>query len=416
MLHHLGASAESVRQPAAVRKLLAGDDKTIEALRAQAPRVERSAPELAGVFERLLEEVPTVVVGSSRLAGALFDALNSGLSGSDLLDTTLERLPSSPALGGGSALTASGLSRLMVATGDPHPGEHVLDLASGEGGLLLHAAEQAGGPVELTGYEADPVSWAIAKSRFYLRGLAVDLRLEKSLDGNGSLPTADLVLIDPPLEGRRTYHLWLSLAAGCVGSAGRAVVALPAISLDTSRKEWREVGGQVAVVVRATSRLRVDHGDALALWVLDARPGPEVLMIDASRLGRHRGLLNDVGVDEAELLRNAVRAWRSDAPVDEGMQLSVGTVPRVELKQPDAELFPRGKFKSRRSEWSVSASEPAHEDLVEAQKLVERLADLVNGPLASYTSEEHRRAVKRLMIRLDSYLDSEDEETDESLE
>jgi hypothetical protein len=172
----------------------------------------------------------------------------------------------------------------------------------------------------------------------------------------------------------------------------------------------------VAIVVRATSRLRVDHGDALALWVLDPRPGPEVLMIDASRLGRHRGLLSDVGVDEAELLRNAVRAWRSDEPVDEGMQLSVGTVPRTELDRPDAELFPRGKFKSRRSEWSVPASEPAHEDLVEAQKLVERLADLVYGPLASYTSEEHRRAVKRLMIRLDSYLDSDDEETDESLE
>ena len=304
----------------------------------------------------------------------------------------------------------------MVAAADPHPGEHVLDLASGEGGLLLYAAEQAGGTVELTGYEADPVSWAIAKSRFYLRGLAVDLRLEKSLDGNGSLPTADLVLIDPPLEGRRTYHLWLSLAARCVGAGGRAVVVLPAISLDTSRKEWREVGAQVAIVVRATSRLRVDHGDALALWVLDARPGPEVLMIDASRLGRHRGLLSDVGVDEAELLRNAVRAWRSDEPVDEGMQLSVATVPRSELDRPDAELFPRGKFKSRRSEWSVQASEPAHEDLVEAQKLVGRLADLVNGPLASYTSEEHRRAVKRLMVRLDSYLDSEDEETDESLE
>ena len=27
---------------------------------------------------------------------------------------------------------------------------------------------------------------------------------------------------------------------------------------------------------------------------------------------------------------------------------------------------------------------------------------LVNGPLASYTSEEHRRAVKRLLIRLDT--------------
>jgi hypothetical protein len=413
-LHCLGAKAGPGRQPVAVRKVLSAEDATVEALRLQAPQLERRLPELTGVFDRLLEGIPTSVTGAGRLAVAISDALVSGIAASDLVDITLERLPSALALGGGSAYTASGLSRLMVAAADPHPGEHVLDLAAGQGGLLVYAAEQAGGTVELTGYEADPASWAIAKTRFYLRGLVVDLRLDKSLDGTQPLPVADLVLVDPPLEGRRTYQRWLSVAAGCMAERGRAVVALPAVSLDTSRREWREVGNQVGMVVRVPSRLRVDLGDALALWVLEARPGPDVLLIDASRVGRQRGALSDVSLEEAKGLADTVRDWRTDGRVESYWSVKAWAIPRSELDQSEGELLARKVLGRRSSDPRSMQSDPSSRDLAEAQRLTERLAELVNGPLASYTSEEHRRAVKRLLIRLDHYLSLEDEEADDS--
>ncbi len=407
-LHVLGTGGRSVRPPAAVRRLLAADDRTVDALRAEVPKLERSVPDLRGVIDGLLDGVSTEVAGSSRLAGAIVDALANAIPPSNLLDIILDRLPSAPAVGGGSPLTATGLSRLVVSAADPRPGEHILDLAAGEGGLLLAAADGAEGTVELTGYEADPVSWAIARTRFYLRGLAVDLRLEKSLDGEALLPTADLVLVDPPLEGRRTYHRWLSAAAACMGPGGRAVVVLPVVSLDTSRREWREVGDRVGIVVRATSRLRTDHGDALALWVLEDRPGPDVLMIDASRLGRQRGQLHEVGLEEADVLRGAVRSWRSDGTAENGMHLRTATSPRTELDGAGAVALARATVRSRKSDLTLRSSQPVLEELVEARKLTDRLARLVNGPLANYTSEEHRRALNRLLVRLDGYLEEEE--------
>ena len=404
----LGAGGGSIRPPAAVRRLLAGGARTVDALRAEAPKLERSVPDLRGVMDGLLDGVPPGVAGSSRLAGAIVDALADAIPPSNLLDIILDRLPSSPAVGGGSPLTPTGLSRLVVSAADPHPGEHILDLAAGEGGLLLTAADRAEGTVELTGYEADPVSWAIAKARFHLRGLAVDLRLERSLDGEAPLPTADLVLADPPLEGRRTYHRWLSAAADCMGPGGRAVVVLPVVSLDTSRREWHEVGDRVGIVVRATSRLRTDHGDALALWVLEDRPGPDVLMIDASRLGRQRGQLHEVGVEEADVLRGAVRSWRSDGTAENGMHLRMATSARTELDGAGADSLPVRRSRSRKSDLTLRSSQPVLEELVEARKLTERLASLVNGPLSNYTSEEHRRALNRLLVRLDGYLEEEE--------
>ena len=148
------------------------------------------------------------------------------------------------------------------------------------------------------------------------------------------------MLVDPPLEGRRTYHRWLSVAAGCMAEGGRAVVALPAVSLDTSRREWREVGSQVGIVVRVPSRLRVDLGDALALWVLEAEPGPEVLLIDASRVGRQRGApqrREHGGGEGCSATRCGTGARR--AGMKSYWSVKAWTTPREELDQPDGELL-----------------------------------------------------------------------------
>lgn len=445
-------------QPAAARRLTSAGEDTVKEVRLEAQALESRIPEIDGVFEQLLKGIPARPGSASRLVRATSSAILGGIPANRVVDLTLRRLAPAPATGGGTALTASGLSRLIVAAGDPQPGERILDLAAGEGSLLLCASAMAGGPTHLAGMEPDPSAWAIAKSRFHLRGLEVDLALAKSLGGGDRSAKADLVMVDPPFEHRRNYHRWLSLAADYTGPMGRAVVALPGVSLETTRREWRLVGMERAgIVVKAPSRLRSDHGDALALWVLDDRPGDQILLVDVSNLGRQRGALNDIGREEAEELRRSVHAWRRAALVESTPPLVAFTVSRAEMgglrsgrdgvgdenrnervsylavgarfgsddssdssefssesssesslnesSNPHSDLFERGWLSGGRSAQNDQAVADLNRAVSEAMDLTERLAALVNGPLRSHTSEEHRRALKRLLARLGNHLE-----------
>jgi hypothetical protein len=383
----------------------AGDD-TVNQLRLEASEIEEQVPQLRGVFDRLVEGIPAGLESAGRLMCATYDVVVSGIPTARLLELTLSQLPSAPAMSGGSTLTASGLVQLMVAAGDPQPGQHILDLAAGEGSLLLCAAEAADGSTRLSGFEPDPTAWAIAKSRFHLRGLDVDLRMAMSLDGGEPPPNGDLVLVDPPLVSRRDYHRWLSLAAQCTELGGSAVVALPAVSLEKSRREWSEIGREHAgIIVKGPNRLRSDHGDALALWVLDDRPRDRILLVDASNLGRQRGALNDIEPEEADMLRHIVRAWRRDGHVEVTTPLPALGISRFDSGQSESDLFGHGWRARGGSIEGDKAIGELNDALGEAKELTERLVELVSGPLLSHTSEEHRRALKRLLVRLGSHLE-----------
>ena len=409
-LHCLGTRPGLEQQPLAVQKLTSAGLVTAKLLRFEAAEIESRVPELQGVFGRLFNGIPARLRNANRLVQCVLDVIESGISAVRLVDLTLGYLSPSPALGGGSAQTASGLARLMVAAGDPQPGERILDLAAGEGGLLLCAAEESGGSPRLAGIEPDPSGWAIAKSRFYLRGLEVDLRLGKSLDGDEPLPGADLILVDPPLESRRSYRKWLSLAARCIESGGRAVVTLPAVSLEPSRREWQDIGTKYAgVVITGPNRLRSDHGETLALWVLDAHKEDQILMVDASKLGRQRGALNDVTPQEADLLRRTVRIWRREGLVEAPTPVSALKMSRYGAAHYDSIVSEkRSSLPDRRGHIGDASSE-LRDALREARDLTARLKTLVTGPLQSYTSEEHRRALKRLLGRLNGYIERDRE-------
>lgn len=406
VLESLGMEPGARNLPTAARAILESGDGLAASLRRRAPTLERRLPSLAGVLTHLLSEIPDHVPGTGRLAPALAKVVLQGIPVADVVDLTLEHLPSAPAAGGGAARTASGLSRLMVAVADPWPGARIMDLAAGQGDLLLQAAGATGGEAQLSGFEPDPRSWAVAKSRFHLRGLDVHLHLGKSLDGTQPLPKADVVLADPPLTGRRSYRRWLSYAAGCTTAHGRAVVALPGASLSMPRGEWRALSPLVETVVKAPNRLRTDRGEALALWVLTARPAEDILVVNAAHLGRQRGALSTVSASEAALLRTVTRRWRDDGAATSAPPVTAQATGRTAVPAVRAALSQGLTTMQMAPPLPVSGSIELERQLLEAHQLAQQLASLVDGPLRSHTSQEHRRALRRLLVRLERALPS----------
>jgi len=429
-LHCLRLRPGLERQPPAARKLTSAGHETIAQLRIEAQAIEKSAPELKGVFERLLDGIPDRVEEAGRLITAAADAIVSGAHATGLVDWVLGSFAPARTADGGSTLTEISLSRLMIAAGNPRPGERILDLATGQGSLLICAAEESGEPAHLAGFEPDPLAWAIAKSRFYLHGLTVDLTLGKSLGGSVHPKKADLVLVDPPLKSRLTFREWLSLASDCTGPGGRAVVVLPAVTLSKIRREWREFGPeQVGIIVKSPNRLRRDLGDALALWVLDDKPEGQILLVDASNLSQRQETLNLVGSHEADSLRHTIRLWRTEGRAEVTAPVVARAVSRPE-KDPalsghpakamvpnslslDAEEmnthFITSRSGSRESEaelfggnqFPAVTADVVAKAVSEATELAVRLSVLVNGPLRPYSSEEQRRALSRLVGRLE---------------
>ena len=209
----LGEHATEAGWAGSTAGLVAAEGAEGEWLVANLRRTGGRRGHLEGVADALVPDAPARVVSLRRLVPALSRALAAGYDAAGLADLARTHLADGEDRGTGSPLTASGLARLMLAVGDPRPGERVVDLAAGEGCLLTAVAEQTGGQAVLVGYEPEPAVWAIAMVRFALRGLAVDLRREPSLGGARHESGADLVLVDPPLAGRRSNAPWLELAA-----------------------------------------------------------------------------------------------------------------------------------------------------------------------------------------------------------
>lgn len=217
----------------------------------------------------------------------------------------------------GEFSTPDDLTELMTRLAGQLGGA-VLDPACGHGGLLLSAAvhpdRQTPELSKFIGYEIGIDVLRVARSRFFLYGIAADLRQADVFRvPKGDLPKADLVLIDPPLNvpdwGDAAVYLderwsfgvpprksanfaWLQLAVHCLRGDGRAIVVSTARTTFSGgpeaqiRRAMLEAG-VVEAVVHLPSRLRADTSVPLVLWIL--RPPREgrddVLMVDASALG-----------------------------------------------------------------------------------------------------------------------------------
>jgi SAM-dependent methyltransferase len=289
-------------------------------LRGVVKATDEGRGQLAEVVAVLLRNLSghNEVVG--RLMRTMHLLMTAGIELVRLAEDALERLPAGETDEGGVMSTSESLSMMIEAVGQPAPGSSVLDLASGEGNLLLHLALTGAKGLVLTGCERDRTACAIAEARFHLHDIPATIRNLDSLRDDHDLGPADLVVVDPPLETRKTYRKWLDRARSSINANGRAVVVLPLISIGRGRREWREVGdASAAIVVAAPNRLRGDRGDSLVLWVLEAEPGPDLLLINASQIGEQVDVSTAIARTEIDILASTVDRWRREHLLNDGV-------------------------------------------------------------------------------------------------
>ncbi len=226
----------------------------------------------------------------------------------------------------------------------------VCDLACGEGGLLSSAAlriqPRDSNPIELVGFEIDEDALRFARSRFFLEGVATELRLEDALRVPlEDLPNADVVLLDPPLARRNwgdaDLYLderwkfgapprsnadlaWIQLAVQCLSESGVAVVgASPGTAYRGNREaEIRHSmleNGVVKAVIQLPGRLRTETSVPVYLWILQPPRADvdSVILIDASTLGtpsRSRSELSSEDIDRIARALQACEVGRHEDP------------------------------------------------------------------------------------------------------
>ncbi|HLH45921.1 MAG TPA: N-6 DNA methylase, partial [Acidimicrobiales bacterium] len=168
---------------------------------------------------------------ADRLAATVEFAIEGGARPSELLEAALEDV--GPHASPKPASTPRGLAELLVAVGDPHPGELVEDPAIGQGEIAMAAARHAGGAVTITGGDVDPNAAFIAAARLQLAGVPFEadtgaqdaLASESEHEGR-----ADVVLLDPPFGPDMLP--WVQVALRRAKTGGRAVVVLPMSALE----------------------------------------------------------------------------------------------------------------------------------------------------------------------------------------
>jgi type I restriction-modification system DNA methylase subunit len=251
----------------------------------------------------------------------------------------------------GEFSTPSDLTHLMVRLGAATAGT-VFDPASGEGGLLLMAVlgddRDEAKPMKLVGFERNAEVLNVSRARFFLYNVPAALtNIDAFRVPPEHMPSADLVLLDPPLgasdwgdadvylDARWNYGVpppksgdlaWLQLAVQCLAPGGRAVVLT---STGAASRAGREAAirsglidaGCVVAVVRLPPRLRPNTSIPLALWVLrapDSTP-KTVLLIDAGSLGEQGRSLHTLDEADIERVARVVGSYEADpsrAPID----------------------------------------------------------------------------------------------------
>jgi type I restriction-modification system DNA methylase subunit len=245
----------------------------------------------------------------------------------------------------GEFSTPSDLTHLMVRLGGSKCGT-VFDPASGEGGLLLMAAlgddRDDSQPMTLVGLERNAEVMNVSRARFFLYDIEADLiNADAFRTRPDDLPSADLVLLDPPLgtsdwgdadvylDQRWIYGVpppknadlaWVQLAVQSLTSRhGRAIVATTPGALFRAGREAEIrsallTAGCVRAVVMLPPRLRANISIPLALWVLCApsTPPEAVLLVDAGQLGEAGRSVHSLHEDDIDRIVRVVRDFEED--------------------------------------------------------------------------------------------------------
>jgi type I restriction-modification system DNA methylase subunit len=311
--------------------------------------------------------------------------------------------------------TPNDLTYLMVRLGAARTGT-VFDPAAGEGGLLLMAAlaedrDQAQ-PMNLVGFELNAEVLNVSRAQFFLYGEQASL---KNVDSfrvpREQLPSADLVLLDPPLgasnwgdadiylDDRWSYGVpppksadlaWIQLAVQSLAPGGRAVVVTSPSATSGGGREAaiRSAlldAGCIVGVVLLPPRMRPNTSIPLALWILRA-PGSTsntVLLIDANSLGEAGRSLHSI--DETDILRivDAVHAYETDPsrpPDDSKIAWRVAVSDLVDANLDPTRYRPAGTvdlegLRQRREELRASLAADTGEAKAAVAAVLSRLGD-----------------------------------------
>lgn len=335
---------------------------------AAANAVEKSTPALQGLLLTGLDQRPQPDPDRLR---ALLDTLEVAAEDEfggfvDLYEDLVDRSDAADPFRAEHDTPAS-IAQLIVELAPP--AETIIDLASGEGGLILLAALHRRAPdvPHLTGFDINEDVHRAARSRFFLYDIRADLRRADVFRVPAAdLPKAELVVVDPPFgvsrwgdaeiyQGEqwqfgspspsRAEFAWLQLALWCLRPGGTAIVVMPAGAAfrgarDAKIRTAMLDAGVIEAVVALPSRMLASTAIQTHLWILcaDRRPGEPVLMVNASGIGEATRTQTSLSQSDIDKVVHVVTTWRSQGTVEAAPPLSARAVERSEII--DGDLTP----------------------------------------------------------------------------
>jgi hypothetical protein len=208
---------------------------------------------------------------------------------------------------------------LLNAVADPQPGMSMFDPACGEGSSLLKAIELCGGPgtIAVTGRDLEPRAWLVARTRFAIRNLAIDLGKPRadSLNDHEPLGPFDCVIAEPD-DFVSMSKRWIDGVRSFLTRDGRAAVQLPdAVLTYGETAEWIGEGDILGVVTLGQTE-RVAGTDGDSIWALQRGWTGPMLMIDlrpdtrrTPRRDEHESITPD---EETVVVRDLFRQHRTE--------------------------------------------------------------------------------------------------------
>ena len=320
------------------------------ALDEEARRLEDAHEQLRGLLVDALRSIRIPPGGLTEAVRRLEDAAAAGVPSSRLLEVVLEHV--SPAVHPKQIMTATSpeLATVIAGMAGVSGGEVIYDPCVGEGGLVLACARVAQGEVSGFAQELDANASRMARRRFLVEPLAVDVgqpgfdTLREDQFGGRK---ADIVVADPPVAARASLIPWVDHVLDHLADGGRGIVAIPAYTI-TELKESRRRNdehlrerltaladeGHVATVTVLSHQTRRDVPGPMTAWLFERTPVPgretpleTVGSDDSDEEPESRAVL----VPAAELLgevdevihrwsRSGRRPIRADAPHERAVQ------------------------------------------------------------------------------------------------
>lgn len=395
----------------------AADEQLLERLVAVGCRLEEGNPLLQGLLVDGFSVTKAPGHAVRQLLVALRAALSEEAADIDLFHDLTDRMDRADRFAQEYS-TPDDLALLMVRLAEPL-GKTVVDLAAGNGGLLLMAAVAAGRnepPTTLFGVDINQDVIRHARAWFFIYDVDADLRVGNSLRMPfEELPSADTVLLDPPygmgkwgdaelyLDDRWTYgapppssadFAWLQVALHALRPGGRAVVIQPPRSTwaggrDGDIRAGMLKDGCIEGVIQLPERLRRNTSIPLTLWLLrssnlEQASNEEILLVDASDLGTTGRHATELEGHEIELIVELVHLGRSGAAIPREHSARAFRLSRADLEdsviapsryRDPVEGFDLDALRARAAELRARIAE----DLPKVRRALDTLQDLAGG-------------------------------------